>query len=381
MKICLICFDLSNNSLGRTALLASALSKQHQVEIIGTSKNGDIWYPMRHIKIPIRVYPWGRYPFFISTIRKMLRDMDADVFIACKLRPTSFGIALLKKWLTGKPVIVDIDDWEAGFYYSANFWGLVGRFLNFSNPNGLPHTWFMEHLVGFADSVIVSNQFLQKRFPFTGCMIPHCRDTSLLDPDKFDVVEIKKSLGLEGKRVVMFLGTPRTHKGIDDLIRAVESLDDPNIRLVFIGAEPSFDPQKGKSPAAQEKVMVFPKIPFDQLPRHLAAADILMVPQRDTTDTQGQIPAKIFDAMSMAIPVITTPVCDIPEVLGGTGYLVEPGNVKKLAATIDHVLKHPEEAKEKGRRARQRCIERYDIKVMQRNLQNLIEAVTHSSKE
>ena len=185
VKICLLCFDISNNSLGRTALLASALAPRHDVKIIGTSKNGDIWYPMRNSGVPIQIYPWSRYPSFVSTIRKMLREMDADIYIACKLRPTSFGIALLKKWFSGKPVMVDIDDWEAGFYYHSGFWGRVGRFLNFSNPNGLPYTWLMERLVNFADSIVVSNRFLQNRF--TGCLIHHSRkagDGSLLLPGR-----------------------------------------------------------------------------------------------------------------------------------------------------------------------------------------------------
>ena len=377
MKICLLCFDISNNSLGRTALLASALATRHEVEIIGTSRNGDIWYPMRNLEIPIRIYPWSRYPAFFSTIRKMVREMDADIFIACKLRPTSFGIALLKKWFSGKPVMVDIEDWEAGFYYHSGFWGCVGRFLNFSNPNGLPYTWLMERLVGFADSILVSNRFLQNRF--TGCLMPHCRDTTALNPDKFDALEIKKSLGLEKNRVIMFLGTPRAHKGVDDLIQAFDSLDYPDIRLVFIGAEPSFDPQRNKSLSNQNKIVVLPKMPFDELPKHLSAADILVVPQRDTTDTQGQIPAKLFDAMAMAIPVVATHVCDIPEVLGGTGYLVDPGKPEELARTLKHVLDHPEEAKEKGLQARQRCVELYDLKVMETKLQHLIEELIDSS--
>ena len=376
VKICLLCFDISNNSLGRAVLLASALAPRHDVKIIGTSKNGDIWYPMRNSGVPIQIYPWSRYPAFISTIRKMLREMDADIYIACKLRPTSFGIALLKKWFSGKPVMVDIDDWEAGFYYHSGFWGRVGRFLNFSNPNGLPYTWLMERLVNFADSIVVSNRFLQNRF--TGCLIHHCRDTSVLNPDNFDSQEIKKSLGLGKNRVIMFMGTPRAHKGINELIQAVESLDDSDIRLVFIGAEPSFDPLRNKPLSIQKKVVVLPKIPFEELPKHLSAADILVVPQRDTTDTQGQIPAKLFDAMAMAKPVITTRVSDIPEVLGGNGYLVEPGNAEELASTLQHVLDHPEEAREKGLRARERCIELYDIKVMEAKLQNLIEKIIDS---
>ena len=377
MKICLLCFDISNNSLGRAALLADALSTRHDVKIIGTSKSDDIWYPMRNIHIPIQIYPWSRYPTFISTIRKMLQEMDADVYIACKLRPTSFGVALLKKWLSGKPVLLDIDDWEAGFYYHSGFWGRVGRFLNFSNPNGLPYTWLMEKLAGFADSIIVSNRFLQHRF--TGSLIHHCRDTTILNPDKFDSQKIKISLGLENNRVIMFMGTPRAHKGIDDLIQAVEDLNLSDLRLVFIGAEPSFTPTRNKPSAIQERVVVLPKIPFEELPKFLAAADILVIPQRDTSDTQGQSPAKLFDAMAMAKPIITTRVSDIPEVLGGNGYLVEPGNPVELSRTLQHVLDHPEEAREKGIRARERCIKLYDIKVMEAKLENLITGIIGST--
>ena len=272
---------------------------------------------------------------------------------------------------------MDIDDWEAGFYYHSGFWGKVGRFLNFSNPNGLPYTWLMEKLVGFADSIIVSNRFLQNRF--TGNLVYHCRDTTVLNPDKFNSQEVKKSLGLENNRVIMFMGTPRAHKGIDDLIKAVDNLNYSDLRLVFIGAESSFNPVRNSPSSTQEKVVVLPKVPFKELPKHLSAADILVVPQRDTTDTQGQIPAKLFDAMAMAKPVVTTRVSDIPEVLGGCGYLVEPGNSDELSLTLQHVLDHPEEAKEKGLRARERCIELYDLKIMEEKLQKLIVELTNSS--
>jgi len=76
--------------------------------------------------------------------------------------------------------------------------------------------------------------------------------------------------------------------------------------------------------------------------------------------------------------VVATHVSDIPEVLGGNGYLVEPGKPEELARTLKHVLDHPEEAKEKGLQARQRCVELYDIKVMETKLQSLIEELTTS---
>ena len=371
MKICILCFDLSNNSLGRAGLMAMALASKHEVEIIGPSKSGDIWFPLKDMDIPIRTYPWKRYPFFISTIRKMIKGMNADVIIACKLRPTSFGIALIKKLTSNIPVIADIDDWELGFLYHSGFWGKVGRFFNFSNPNGLPYTWLMERLIGFANSTIVSNRFLQNKF--SGTLIYHCRDTSILDPEKFDSDSIKNRLGIKNRKVVMFLGTPRAHKGIKELFIAIEKINDPDVILVLVGADSSIQSHIDNMKSNQDKVVVFPKIPFKNLPEYLAVADILVIPQRRTSDTEGQIPAKLFDAMAMAKPIITTPISDIPEVLGENGFFIEPEDPDELANTIEYILSHPEEALLKGKKARERCMELYDLKVLEKELNLQIE--------
>jgi glycosyltransferase involved in cell wall biosynthesis len=377
VKISFLCFDLSDNSLGRAVLLAGALARHHPVTLVGPKKQEAVWYPLRDLDLPCKIFPWKRYPAFIPVIRQMMKAMDGDVLFACKLRPTSFGVGLLEKWVSGKPLIVDIDDWELGFFYRAGFWGRVGRFLNLSNPNGLPYTWLMERLVNFADGITVSNKFLQNRF--SGTLLYHCRDTTILDPKKFDRGRAREKLGVQDKKVVMFLGTPRKHKGVDDLIEAVNKIDDPNIRLVIIGAEDGLKSFAGEG-TKKDRLIVLPMIPFKDLPEHLAAADVVVIPQRKTSDTLGQMPAKIFDAMAMAKPIVSTRVSDIPEVLGDTGYLVDPDNVNQLADAIAHVFSHPEEARLKGEQARARCIARYDIKVMEKQLLELVESVRQTTE-
>lgn len=121
-------------------------------------------------------------------------------------------------------------------------------------------------------------------------------------------------------------------------------------------------------------------IPFKDLPEHLAAADVVVIPQRNTSDTVGQMPAKIFDAMAMAKPIVSTRISDIPDVLGDCGYLVEPGNVQQLAEAMNHVFNHPEEALRKGKKARERCIARYDIKGMEKQLLELVEKVRSKTR-
>jgi glycosyltransferase involved in cell wall biosynthesis len=238
----------------------------------------------------------------------------------------------------------------------------------------MPYTWYLEKSVGLADGITVSNRFLQQRF--SGEMIYHCRDTSVLDPAKHSGDTIRQELKLQGKKVVMFLGTPRAHKGVDDLIAAVERLPDPDIRLIIIGSD---DPEgflQRRNLPLNGRIVVLPKISFDQLPEYLAMADVLTIPQRDTSDTVGQMPAKIFDAMAMAKPIVSTRVSDIPEVLGDCGYLVDPGNIEQLASALTFIFSHPEEALDKGRKARQRCVELYDTKVMETRLLDLVDRVT-----
>ena len=371
MKISILCFDLSSNAFGRAGLLAIALSKIYDVEIIGPSKREKIWAPMAQIDIPIKKFVWERYPGFHRIKKNIMDVIDGDVILASKLMPTSFGIGLQKKIFSSKPLLLDIDDWELGFFYHSGFWGKVGRFLNFSNPNGLPYVWRIERLVGHADAVSVSNRFLQKKYG--GTLLPHCRDTDVLNPLKFNAGDVKEKMGFVGKKILMFLGTPRPHKGIDDLLQAFKKVDNSDLNLVIIGVENKQEFLKGIDESVKNRVTIIPKIPFNKLSEYLSVADIICIPQRRTSDSVGQIPARLFDAMAMAKPIIATKVSDIPEVLGDCGYLVDPSNPSQLANAIQYVLSHSDEARVKGDAARARCRQKYDIRNLESGLRGLIE--------
>jgi glycosyltransferase involved in cell wall biosynthesis len=173
----------------------------------------------------------------------------------------------------------------------------------------------------------------------------------------------------------MFLGTPRPHKGIDDLLQAFKKIDNPELYLVIIGVENKQEFLKGIDESVKNRVTIIPKIPFNKLPEYLSVADIIVIPQRRTSDSIGQIPARLFDAMSMAKPILSTRVSDIPEVLGDCGYLVEPNEPSQLADSIQYILSHPDEAYKKGQAARKKCKEMYDMSNLESSLKELIERV------
>ncbi len=369
MKISVLAFDLSDNATGRADLLARLLAQKYAVEVVGARFGADIWPPARGGAIPYRTLPGARYPAFAARLRALAQLADGDVLLASKPRPTSFGVALLARRQRRRPLVLDIDDWEVGFFYRSGLWGRVGRALNVGNPNGLPWTWAMERLVGRADAVTVASRFLERRFG--GTLLPHVRDTDAWDPARIDAIATRASLGVGDAKVVMFLGTPRGHKGVDDLVDAMEGL--PFARLVIIGAE--LDHPRARRWAARPGVIVRGQVPFDDVPRYLAAADVVAIPQRATSDTLGQVPAKLFDAMAMARPIVSTSVSMIPEVLDGCGLLVPPGEPRALRAVLETLLADPDRARELGRRARARCIERYSFAAARAVLFPLIERV------
>lgn len=170
----------------------------------------------------------------------------------------------------------------------------------------------------------------------------------------------------------MFLGTPRGYKGVEDLAEAVSRLGRPDVTLAVVGAEPGSDTARALS-ARHPGIRLVGRVPIAMVPAYLGAADLVVVPQRESSDTRGQVPAKLFDAMALGRPIVSTRVSMIPEILEGCGALVAPGDVAGLAAAIARLLDHPDEARALGEAARRRAVERYSFEAARRALFPLVE--------
>lgn len=370
-KITILNFDLSDNSLGRAYLIATGLRDNYNVEIKGPAIKGDIWYPCKDSDIPIRTLDYARFPLLIFKLPSILKEIDGDIIYAIKPRFTSFGIGLIKKLTAKKPLILDIDDWETGFYLRANLFGRISRFLHVLNPNGFFWTWILQFFIRYADSITTVSTFLQKKYG--GVIIPHAKDTDFLDPERFDKDAIKREENLEGRKVVIFFGTPRKHKGVEDSVKAVTMIKEKNLVLLIAGCNLNGEYEKMLKSIGGNRVRLVGKVSLKKVPYYLSLADIVVVPQRETTDTVGQIPSKIFDAMAMAKPIISTRVSDIPQILDGCGIIIGPGDINALKEKIELLLDDTEGADLMGKKARERCIEKYSMFVIRRSLAAIVE--------
>jgi len=381
MKISILTPDLSHNCLGRAYLLAKILQRHYDVEIVGPIFGEGIWEPVENDKSIIYKYVkvYGRLkPYW--QIGKLIKKIDGDVIYASKPLFSSFGIGSLKKILKRKPLILDIDDWQMGLikesYNNLSFFrelkSLISSTVFLYNTSSYWNNFFGEKIASFANEITVSNRFLQEKFG--GEIVWHARDTGLFSPEKFDKDLLREKYKIEKtKKVIMFFGTPRAHKGIEDLIEAMNLIQDKDVLLMIVGIDLNDYYCKKIIKNAQnlldrERFIWFYLQPFEKVPEILTLADVIVIPQRKSFAAVGQMPAKVFDAMALAKPIIATNVSDLPEVLENCGIIVEPENPEELAKKIQYLLINPEKAKEMGNKAREKCKAKYSFDAMEKVL-------------
>lgn len=382
MKISILSPNISNNCVGRSYIFAKILQKHFEVEIVGPAFANSVWEPIANEDITFKYVNFSPTILGTASLNKIYNLISGDIIFANKPLLTSFGIGLLQKKFKKKKLILDIDDYEMGFArwnaHKGNFFDYMKYYI-FSmiypyHTISYYNNFVSEKMIKYADEIIVSNSFLQNKYG--GTIIWHGRDTDTFDPKKFDNKSLRLKYKIDANKIiVMFMGTILPYKGLDDLIDAVGLLNKDNVSLVIVGADKEEINsqrivQKAKEQLKSETVF-FNKQPFNLIPEFIAMADVVVIPQRDNPATVGQMPAKIFDAMAMAKPIVSTSVSDIPAILDGCGYVVKPDAPNEIAQAISDIIINPEKARTLGEKAREKCIEKYSWNSIEKEILNI----------
>jgi glycosyltransferase involved in cell wall biosynthesis len=120
--------------------------------------------------------------------------------------------------------------------------------------------------------------------------------------------------------------------------------------------------------------------PFAKVLEAYRTADVFVLPCVEAQDGHRDItPNALIEAMAMKLPVVSTTITAIPEIVqdGVSGLLVPPRDSVALADAIARLIGDPHLRKELGERARRRVEERFDINKNIREYVDLFSSLAH----
>ncbi len=352
-KIVVVAWDLAHNGASSAFVLADMLRRRADVELVGpTFLNREIWPPIRAAGVPIRTFPGARLPQFVDAAERHVSGITADLIVASKPRFPTLLLSMLIKDQCDAPIILHIDDLELGLVGAAGPISLAElerhhRDPEAANPAGRLWVSVCESLIADADAITVSGEPLRRRYG--GVVLGQPRDELRFDPALVDRRAARTAFGYgDEHRVVLFLGSPRRHKGIHELATAVAEIDDERVRLCVIG---SFtDPRLRAEIAiiAPDRIQLVDYRPVSDVPRLTMIGDLVCLPQDASVEFVGfQTPMKLTEALAMGVPVLAreTPAM-APFVEAG---VVHPIGPHPLAHRISEVLANPGDTPVRGR--------------------------------
>lgn len=146
----------------------------------------------------------------------------------------------------------------------------------------------------------------------------------------------RKTLGHnEVRNGILFLGRIGTGKGTFDLIRAFAVVSG-DVKLALGGDGDVDEASKlARQLGVSERVQLLGWVTGEDKEALLSTASIFVLPSYN----EG-LPISVLEAMAWGVPVITTPVGGIPEVVrqGEEGVMVQPGDIDGLTAALRQLL-------------------------------------------
>ncbi|MEO6629394.1 MAG: glycosyltransferase, partial [Aquihabitans sp.] len=380
-RVAVIAWDVGHNPLGRANIMAEILARRFDVELWGAQferYGSRVWAPLRDTPIPINVFPGRPFPDHLAVMEHVASQIDADAIWVSKPRLPSYLLGALAKEHRNRPLVLDVDDHELAFFGEDEGIDMDSLRARRGDPKlDLPFerlwTQACDPLIASADQVTVSNVALQQRYG--GLIVPHARDENLFDPARFDRDEVRARLGVSPQtRLLLFGGTPRVHKGVVEVLKALEELGDERYRVLMFGTR-ELDELRPQIGDLARWAMALPYQPFRELPSILAAADLACVLQDGAHPVaRYQMPAKVTDALAMGVPCLVSPVPPLQPLID-EGVLQVLGPDASLAETIADIFDRYDDARHRAAQGRKLFLSTFSYEAVAETVVPVFEAL------
>ncbi len=163
-----------------------------------------------------------------------------------------------------------------------------------------------------------------------------------IDPMFAKALDHAKNLEIKKEKIILFLGSLGRRKGVFDILQAASLVYEkhPDARFLFAGGEESRGEKLNINRICIENQLT-EKIQFLGPVTGLSKLELFQSALIYILPSYGEnLPFALLEAMAVGLPVITTPVGAIPEIVkdGVNGFLIQPGDYQVLAGRINQLL-------------------------------------------
>jgi glycosyltransferase involved in cell wall biosynthesis len=309
---------------------------------------------------------WGRRPDFLRLYQA--------IYIGLRLR--DLGIDHVHAHFAGLAA-------RTAFWMD-KFFGVKFSFTAHANDIFAPRDFEigLDKLVDSARAIVTETdyaaEFLKERFPHRANRIRRLYNG-------LNLAEFRRADFSTAPPSIVAIGRLIEKKGFMDLIRACRLVGDRGklFRCEIIGEGPLEKDlrQLVDQLDLQDCIQLLGPKPQHEIAKHLAAGTVFVLPS--TIDPGGgmdNLPTVIMEAMATGLPVISTAIGGIPEMIveNETGILVPAGDAAALARAIEKVIVDLSFARRLGEQGRRRAGELFSIETNVRLLIRIFEELADS---
>ncbi len=234
----------------------------------------------------------------------------------------------------------------------------------------------LDKLVDTARAIVTvsdfAKKFLQERFPERA-------DRMRRIYNGLNLAEFGRADFSSSPPLILAVGRLIAKKGFADLICACGLIAErgKSFRCEIIGEGPLENELRGQIERLnlQNRVALSGAKPQGEVRQRLAAANVFVLPSIiDPEGGMDNLPTVIMEAMATALPVVSTNIGGIPEMVieNETGFLLEPVDASALADAIEKVIDDRLLAQRLGHAGYQRAHELFSIEKNVRELSALV---------
>jgi glycosyltransferase involved in cell wall biosynthesis len=262
---------------------------------------------------------------------KVALSEPADLIQICKPHPMNSLAGLGAKVFKKRKLFLDCDDFEAG---SGRFEGSWQRRII---------AFFEKNTPRYVNAITTNTLFMRQKLLDWGIpearisYLPNGVDRSRFEnPDLSKIQQLRNQLGLQGKKVIAYIGSlSLASHSVDLLVEAFVIIhhEMPDTRLLLVGGGEDYEflqklvDEKGIT----KSVLFVGRVSPDQVVNYYHLADVSVDPVIDNDAARGRSPLKLFESWACGVPFVTADVGDRKMLAGEPSAAIMVNSCNELA--------------------------------------------------